>query len=325
MIARILITIAMVSLFAPVALANDIFFDQTDEAGGTTAGITALIVTQSGTADNQIGTSSRSTLFEGALDSVVIKQVNSVFATGANTADILFYGNDLASGHTFSATFDGSDNDFGFTLGSASDTITSNFYSDVDYALDIKGDGNKITDTLANSDTPSATLWYNGTILGNHNTIKSSSTGADIGTVAIDYAITGEHNTLAVFMSNVAGNRNIDFVLKGTGGANDNVWNLNAEASTLSLIDVSQDGAYSYDVMGTIMQIGTSGQFLMDLHKEGMGTFDVSATATSTNAYANIDLTALGAGSFTINQTAPNAYFSGAITVAAGRAVVVSQ
>lgn len=295
---------------------NTVFFNQTDQNGANTVGIDTLTIQQTGTAKNRVGTSGGASLVEGALGTLTIKQLNSTTASTTNAADITLYGSDGSTAGSLVATFAGSDNAYDLTVGADGD---ANPYVDPSIAVNVSGDGNTVTDTLANG-ASGDTLNYAGTITGNDNAVNTSSSEG-VESVDVNYDITGDSNTVTVAMANFAGDRDIDLALTGS----DNNWALNAQSVNSSKIELTQTGSDSAQVSGTIGQTGTDSSMIMTLDKPGAGVFTVTTAASGSNQQANIGLVALGSGSFILNQAATGAIYSANHAVAAGGSATVNQ
>lgn len=313
-----IITAAVVVLTSTSAFAQskDVFFSQTDQSGGTSVGIANLIIQQTGTANNRIGTLGNRSLVEGALGTLTIRQLNSTSSLNTNAADIQLFGSDASTAGSVVASFDGSANAYILNLGAS---IDSSRYVNPNVALTVLGDTNTVTDNLANG-ASGDTLAYAGTITGNNNTVKTTSQNG-VRNVDVLYGITGSTNQVTVAMSTAGGDRDIDLGLTGSN----NTWALNAQSATLSKINLVQVGADGSSVTGTIGQNGTNSTMTMVLDKAGPGVFNVTTGAIGANQTANATIKALGSGSFTLNQSTNGAIYNGNITVAAGGSASVNQ
>lgn len=293
---------------------NTVHFDQTDEAGANTVGIGTLTIKQTGTAANRIGAGGDVSLVEGALATLTIKQLNSSTTETQNSADITLYGSDDSTAGSLVASFDGSDNAYDLTVGANGDATP---YVNPDIALTVDGDGNSVSDTLANGAAATDTLNYAGTITGDSNTVTTSSSNG-VNSVDIDYGITGSDNTVTMAMANAAGDFDIDVALTGS----DSDWTLNAQSSTNSKIDLTQNGD---KVTGTIGQTGDSSSMVMGLTKTGTDLLTVTTSATGSGQSANIGLVALGGGSFTLNQSTDDSVYTANHAITADGSVTVNQ
>lgn len=313
-----MITAAVVVLTSTSAFAQnkDVFFSQTDQAGGSSVGIGTLIIQQTGTADNRIGTTGTKSLVEGALGTLTIRQLNSTSSVTTNAADIQLFGSDASTAGSVVASFDGSANAYILNLGADGDSTP---YLNPNVAVTVVGDANSVTDNLANG-ASGDTLAYAGTITGNNNTVKTTSL-VGVNSVDVLYNIIGASNAVTVAMSNAAGNRDIDLGLTGSR----NTWTLNGQSATLSKINLVQGGADGSDVTGLIGQNGINSSLTMSLEKAGAGNFSVTTGATGSNQTATASIKALGGGSFNLNQSTDNAVYVGNITVAAGGTALVNQ
>lgn len=311
------VSAAVAALISTSAYAQDaVYFAQTDQTGGTTVGIGALTIQQTGTAANRVGANGDVSLVEGALATLTIRQLNSTTAATTNAADITLYGSDASTAGSLVATFDGSDNAYDLSLGADGDATP---YVNPNIAVTVTGDSNSVTDTLANG-ALGDTLNYAGTITGDDNSVRTSS-GAGVESVDVLYGITGGSNTVTVALSNAAGDRDIDLALTGSN----NTWTLNGQSATSSAINLVQGGANGNDVTGTIGQNGTNSSMTMSLDKAGAGSFNVNTTATGSNQTAVVSLKALGGGSFTLNQGTDGSVYNGNLTIAAAGSVTVNQ
>lgn len=338
--ARILATTAIIALTSQAAFANEVWINQTGENGADTAGIATLNITQQAAGGNKIGTGSVTpSKFEGGMSSVTITQAGT-----GNTADIGYYGQN-GSSSTFKAVFTGNTNDFNFTLGSAGDAMgnPAKSYDRVTYDLAVTGAGNTITDTFSNALESSTTaLNYDGDIIGDSNTVTVDSSGDDIDNLTLKYSITGgaasAGNTLDINLGDAVSNRNVDFTLVG----NANNYTLNAQGSTASATKqmvITHGGSDGTGVTAILDQYGNGNVLALDVLKNGSGSFTVnySDSLYSSGSFgtpvsfsvdavrADMNVTALGAGSFDVTQGSAGATVTGSFVVPNGGTHTITQ
>lgn len=213
------VSAVVTAMISTSAFAQDaVYFKQTDEAGGNTAGIGTLTIEQTGTAKNRIGASDFEdvdgksgdvSLVEGSLATLTIKQLQSSTVGTTNAADITLYGSNDSTAGSLVASFTGSNNAYDLTVGTDGDTTR---YVDPDIALTVIGDNNRVTDTLANGVATGDTLNYAGKINGDNNIVTTKS-GSGIGSVDLDYKINTVGNEFNVDMGAGAGDRDIDLTV----------------------------------------------------------------------------------------------------------------
>ncbi|AUJ63287.1 hypothetical protein B9057_02625 [Aestuarium zhoushanense] len=308
---KLLTATALIALAATSASANTIYFNQEDQTGGTTVGIGAMTITQDNTG-NSVGTSTTDSSVVGALATLTIKQLGAT-ATG-NTADFAVHGSDSSTTGTLIGSFTGSSNNWDLVIGASTDTTR---YVNPDYSLTVAGSTNTINDNMANGAASTDAFDYTGTITGDGNTVRSSSSSG-VGAVNIAYAVTGDSNTVTTALSSASGARDIDLSLTGDS----NTLNLNAQSATSSAIDLTLAGNA---VAATIGQTGTSSSMLANVSHSGTSAFTLTTSATGSGQSADITLVAANGGSFTLNQDADNAVYNAAHNIAAGGSVTVNQ
>ena len=320
---RFIIFILSVALSGKIGMANSFNFIQSDHSGGHDASIENMEIFQSGTEENPNSKNEINAVVEGAIKSVTIKQINAI---EPNIMNISFYGSDTAKNNVLSAIYDGSKNTHDLSIGDNGDSFRSSFYSEVDYTINVLGDGNQISDLLENSSISHAKLWYQGLLVGNENEIKIRSVGGGIDTVELGYMVSGDANNVDIMMNGSGVNIiNVELAGESYTGASGNGWVLKSGSSTLSLIDLKQSGPYSSDISGSVLQTGNDTQMHLDLYKYGAGLFDVSLKSDSQNTYAEIDLMVGGNGSLNLNQSTPDAYLKATISIPNGSSLVLEQ
>ena len=304
-------------------VANSFNFIQSDKSGGREAHVENMEIVQSGTAVKPDSKNEINAFIEGSIKSITIKQIN---ASQPNIANISFYGSDTAENNLLTATYDGSRNTHDLSIGYNGDSSSSNFYSEVDYSINVVGDGNQINDLLENSSIHQAKLWYNGAILGSENKINIRSMGSGIDSLQLGYMVNGDDNNVDITMDG-SGVNNVNVALAGENyaGASKNDWVLQSGSSTLSVIGVKQSGPYSHDVSGSVSLLGNNNQMHLDLYKSGAGDFDVSLVSDSLGTYADLDVTAGGNGSLNLNQSTPGAYIEAEISIPDGSSLNLEQ
>jgi hypothetical protein len=295
---------------------NTVFFDQTDRAGGNSVGIGTLIITQSGSAGNQIGTSGTRAFLKGGAETLTISQINS--SSGPNNTAISIYGSDNVARNSFyTFILDGSSNSQNFTYGSLG--VIANY----DFAraeMSATGDNNSLTADFATG-AADGTLDSTIQITGNSNTFNSTSL-AGIGTIYTYNQVKGNNNTVAVSFGDSAGRRDSSLFLNG----NNNNWSLNMLSSDgFSVIRQNQD-TNSNEVTGVVDQIyAPNAKARLTLAKSGAGAFSVNVSQTASNANASVTISALGSGIFTLNQASPASSYDATHIIDAGGTATINQ
>jgi hypothetical protein len=285
---------------------NTVFFQQTDRAGGNSVGIGALTISQAGS--NRIGSSATPSLVVGALYEFTINQDGD-----DNSADVAIYGLDTNTSGIFRANFDGNLNTFEFKLGVPEVNLR---YVNPDIRVDVVGSGNKLDNILSNG-TGTSALIYNGKIHGDDNIFTTRSIPG-LGTVALGYGISGSRNEVAIDLGSYGSARDVAVSVVGS----DNNWTIDSKAVG-SKFDLSQSGS---EITGTIVQSGGAfPSMIMSLNKTGSGAFIVNTFATTFRNQADINLVALGHGSFTLVQTGENSIYEARHVIAAGGTATINQ
>lgn len=306
-------TLLVTAMAATPAAADSVFFKQTDQAGGNTVGIYTLVIEQKSGQGDRIGSSADRSLIEGRWNAVNIKQANG---NNPNAIDLKVYGADASTSASINLHQDGEGNTHSLTVGANGDLTP--FVNPV-ISAEVRGDNNTITDTLAKGLTGS-TFRYAGTVNGDGNTITTASS-IGVEDVRIGYDVSGNDNRVTMDFGSTNGPKRVSATVAG----NSNALTFNAKSSDNSEIIFSLGGSDGSNTSGSINQTGGLSNMNMALVKNGIGLFTVIANNTAYDASASISVTALGAGSYTLNQTLNEVRYDATHTISDGGSVTVIQ
>ena len=317
---RISLIIALMgttSATAAFGQANEVFFQQTDRAGGATVGVGTLTIEQSGSAGNRIGSSAVPSFLKGGAGSLTIRQLNA--STAANTTEISIESRDVATeSYDFEFLIDGSGNNQKFTLGSPgiASTISSTFVS-----MMTLGNENMIKANLAAVNGESSPLVFYVISDGDRNTFDATSQNG-LEAITSYSEIRGDDNKVTFAYGSSAGLRSTNLNVYG----NNNDWTLNNQ-STDTLMTIEQVDTGSADnVTGVINQINAPhASTYFQLSKFGAGAFLVGVQQGAASANASVSLTALNGGSFSLTQASAGSNYTATHTIAAGGTATINQ
>jgi hypothetical protein len=294
---------------------NEVILEQTTDGSDAlelniSGDMTSVVIKQSGTSGSASGNDAVVNIYSST-DVTSVATLTSASTVG----DSLITGaTRLAGWKTFSATFDGNDNILTFDLGTTAVTSAAPGYDEIFVDLAVNGNRNDLTHTIT-SGLAGETLQLGGIVVGDDNAVVSTI-GA-VGTVAFNYDIQGDSNSLTATLSGATGGRAVNVALTGDS----NAWIVTSGATGATL-DVTATGN---TITGTNTQSGANANLELVINKPLDGAFAVTTTQSGATNVADVTINAVGAGAFTLTQSSALASYTGTLNIAAGGAVTITQ